>query len=72
LGGIALVAGAIGIANVMVIADLARRSEIGVRRGFWGDAPARRGAICAALGVRRWSAVVCGVSKNTCRRRSGG
>jgi putative ABC transport system permease protein len=34
LGGIALVVGAVGIANVMVIAVLERRSEIGLRRAL--------------------------------------
>ncbi|GAA4504492.1 ABC transporter permease [Actinoallomurus oryzae] len=34
LGGIALLVGAIGIANVMVIAVLERRSEIGLRRAL--------------------------------------
>jgi putative ABC transport system permease protein len=34
LGGVALVVGAVGIANVMVIAVLERRSEIGLRRAL--------------------------------------
>jgi ABC-type antimicrobial peptide transport system permease subunit len=34
LGGIALLVGAVGIANVMVIAVLERRSEIGLRRAL--------------------------------------
>jgi hypothetical protein len=63
LGGIALVVGAVGITNVLVIAVLARRREIGVRRAL---GPTRRhvAAPSALLwGARRWSAVVCGVSK---------
>ena len=34
LGGVALLAGAIGVANIMVIAVLERRSEIGLRRAL--------------------------------------
>ena len=53
LGGIALVVGAVGIANVLVIAVLEgrrdRRGEIGVRAP-WGDAAPGRAAVCAAFG----------------------
>jgi putative ABC transport system permease protein len=34
LGGVALLVGAIGVANIMVIAVLERRSEIGLRRAL--------------------------------------
>ena len=39
LGAIALLVGAIGIANVMVISVLERRSEIGLRRALGAAAP---------------------------------
>jgi len=34
LGAVALLVGAIGVANIMVISDLERRSEIGLRRAL--------------------------------------
>jgi putative ABC transport system permease protein len=43
LGAVALLVGAIGVANIMVISVLERRQEIGLRRALG----ARRGQICA-------------------------
>jgi putative ABC transport system permease protein len=43
LGAVALLVGAIGVANVMVVSVLERRSEIGLRRALG----ATRGQICA-------------------------
>ena len=57
LGAVALLVGGVGIANVMVISVLERRSEVGLRRALGRDAPPRRRAVpvrvAAAGGARR-------------------
>ncbi len=57
LGAVALLVGGVGIANVMVISVLERRSEVGLRRALGRDPAPRRRAVpdrvAAAGGARR-------------------
>ena len=57
LGAVACYVGGVGIANVMVISVLERRSEIGLRRALGRRPPSRRRAVpgrsSAAAGPRR-------------------
>ena len=45
LGAVAVLIGGVGIANIMVISVLERRTEIGLRRAARRDPPAGRGAV---------------------------
>ncbi len=53
LGAVALLVGAIGIANIMVISVLERRGEIGLRRALGRDPPAHHDPVPRRVGAAR-------------------